>query len=190
MQAFDHPPVQPWPDGVRLARAQGGQNGPPQVRLPALLGRQFQAASVGADQHLLPPRPGLQPVDPIVLILIEQVGQLARELQATPRVVIAQVTPDRPEIVQRQQVGEDLHQAPGHGHLVERRLPGYGPWPQHLAIGPPQEAPRQLHPHGRADSPEAGQFHLEPLGHAVALDQDHLLLQRPQWMTGEPALHR
>ena len=70
------------PDRSPLGRAQIGQQRPPQQRLPALIGRQRLGLAGGADQRVIAPAPGSQPIGPVDLVLVQQIGQPAGQLQA------------------------------------------------------------------------------------------------------------
>ena len=130
-----------------------------------------------------------QPVGPVDLVLVEQVGQAARQLPQTIRVARAQKTRHGSESGRAQQPGQQAHQAPGERCLVHQRLRRHLGPAQHLAVGTPEEARGQLDACGRADASLLRQRHLEPLGHSIALHQHHLLFQRRQRMLVQPGHH-
>ena len=86
----------------------------------------------------------------------------------------------------RQHAGQQLHQPPGHGQLVQRRLAGHRACTQHLAVGAPDKTPRQLHPRRSAHPGLARHLHLQPLGHAAALHQHHFFLEGLQRVAAQP----
>jgi hypothetical protein len=159
------------------------QKRPPQAGLPALLVRQGRPLAGGTDQHILPRRPGRQPVGPVHLVLVEQVGQTFGELEA-----LAQVGIRRQEAAQglvgrlAGKVRQQTHQAPHQQRLVEGRGLGHRLPPQHRPVGLPQEArgQRQIQPRG---DPAAAVLHIlgqgqaQPLGDAVAMHQHGLGLK-------------
>ncbi len=178
----------------------------PQRRLPALFGRHRGSAAVGADQLVVVRLPGLQPIGPIHLVLVIQVGEALGQLVAPAGVRIGrQKSPQRGEAVgidrllaapQRIQVAQQAIQAPGHRRLVERGA--VRQHLQHAAIHPPNEARRQRHIDRRGNPATAAQRiprigrqgQLQPLADAVALHQNHFVFERMQRMTLHPGGHQ
>ena len=189
-QALDDLAVQAGAQHGVLLGCQVVQQGAPQQGLPALVGGHGGFGLAGVDQHLAPLCPGLQPVDAVVLVLVEQVGQPGGQLQRAVGPLPLQVAPHGGEGLLRrrpfQQAGQEAHQAPGLGPLVQRRDARHRLRAQHLPIGAPQKAPRQLHPGGGAHARLAGQLHLEPLGHAIALHEHDFFFERVQRVLAQP----
>jgi hypothetical protein len=128
----------------------------------------------------------LQPVGAVDLVLVKQIGQAAGQLQQAIRLVAAQKTRHGLEHGVTQALGQQSHQPPGHGQLVQRRVGRHVVCAQHLAVGAPQKARGQLHPRGRTHPTLARQLDLDPLGHAVALHQHDFALQRVQRVPAQP----
>ena len=192
-------PVQLRSGGGAFVLAQRGEQFAPQCGLPALVWRQRggplgptkpTSPAEGRSQHVMPGRPRIEPVAAVDLVLIEKIGQALGELKAARHVAVAQEARQWFEARARQQPGQALHQAPGERQLVQRRLGRHRVGAQHLAVSAPQEAAGQLHARGRADAAARGQRHLEPLRHAVALDQKNLFLERLQGAAAQPLEHR
>ena len=137
--------------------------------------------------------PGVEPVGAVELVLVEQVGQPLGELQAAAEVVRAigcgrggQELRQRLEARFADPLRQRLHQPPGQRRLVERRA-GRRPFAaEHRAVQAPEKTRRQLDPGRRADAAAPGQRHLHPLGDAVALHQQHVLLQRVERVALQP----
>ena len=172
-----------------LCCAQGSEHRAPQRSLPALVVGQRLRCAIGQKHMVVPGSPGVQPVAAVVLVLVVEVRQLVTELQQARGIVVLQKPRHRPKHRLAQQAGEQLHQAPGHGQLVQGRLAGHGLRAQHLAVGAPQKARRQLHTRSRTHATPARQLHLQPLGHAVALHQDDFFHQRRQRRALQPRGH-
>ena len=175
--------------GVGLQRA-------PQARLPALVVWQGLAPLARGDQGVVARAPGLQPVRAVHLVLLEQRGQALGELVAPAQPgVVAQVARQRREGRVVEQGGQQAHQAPLQAVGVEGRDARHRARAQHLAVGLPDEALRQQRAHRRGDAqaPCAGlarHRELEPLRHAMALDEHHLVLQRRDGMGAHPLQHQ
>ena len=175
------------PRRAGLLRRQPRQQRAPQARLPALVRRQRPRTAVGGAQAVLATRPVVQPVGPVDLVLVEEVGQPARQLQPAQCIALRpQETGDRREVRLVQQVGQQRHQRPGQRLLVERAARRHRAAAEHRAPGAPQETRRQFHARGGADTQRAGQLGLEPLGHAVAGYQHDLFFQRRQRVARQP----
>ena len=177
-----------------LLLGQWRQHFTPQRTLPSLVWRQGLGDPAGlirrSGQDVIAGSPGGQPVAAVDLVLVIQVGQPLRELQAPAEVIAAQETRQRLVLGARQQAGQDLHQTPGERLFVQRRLARHRCATQNLTVGPPHESARQFDAGRSADPGLRGQGHLQPLRHAVALDQKNLLLQRLQRLAPDPLEHR
>jgi hypothetical protein len=183
----------------------------PQHRLPVLTHGNRPPLAVRADQDITPLTPGLQPVGPIDLILIEQVREPFGKLIAPARGGLLAIDREKAaQRVERIEAGvarlerrhpcepfEQTIQPPGQRGLVEGR--GLGQIAKHGAVDAPDETRRQHHVQCGGDSLTTrdgfavimrrrcgGQGQLEPLGNAVALYQDRLVLQRCERMTAHP----
>ena len=176
-----------------LVGLQGAQHGAPERGLPLLVGRHgaggARAAVLGAAQTVVALGPVLQPVAPVDLVLVQQVGQALGQLQAPRRITCAQERGHRLEAGLRGQVRQQVHQAPGERQLVQWRHARHGLPAQHGAVGAPDESRWQLHTRGRAHTEGTSHFHLQPLGHAVALDEEDLFLQWAQRVARQPGEH-
>ena len=190
IEPLQHLPVQVGSGRRALLGRQGVEHRAPQCRLPALLVGQGGAAAAGVAQLVAARGPVLQPVGAVVLVLVEQVGQLRGQLRQPLGLTRLQIMRNRREGRLIQQAGQQLDQAPGHRQLVQRRFARHRARTQHLAVGAPDEAPRQLDPRRRADAGLAGQLGLEPFGHAAALHQDDFLLERRQRVLLQPGDQR
>lgn len=186
--------------GAALRQALGahvGEQFAPQLGLPALLGIQLDGLAAGLAQPVVPGGPVLQPVGAVHLVLVEQVGQAFGQLVTLAQVVvIGEEATQRREAVACQQRRQQAHQTPGQRALVQQRDAGNRLASQHGPIGLPEEGGGQLHVDGRGDAATApvllrilGQRLLEPLGHAAAVYQHHLVLQRAQRIAPHPG-HR
>ena len=176
--------------GLPLEGRERLERGAPQRGLPALVGRHRSrgagAGGPGRAKLIAMPAPVLQPVAAVDLVLVEQVRQALRELQPPGRIARAQEAGHGLEAGVPGPLRQQPHQPPGQRQLVQRRDGrDFGP-AQHRAVGAPDEARRQLHAARRADAVRRGQLHLEPFGHAVALDEEGLLLQRRQRVGRQP----
>ena len=176
-------------------------------------------------QHIVPIRPVGQPVGAIHLILVEQVGQLRRQLVAAAQQrIVLQKTAQRCKDLLMQQAGQHPHQPPGQQVLAKRRPLGHGIIAQHGPVRLPDEArgkldvqrSRDTQPvaqtgrpgrspcRGRTRRPRPGIIHpvwrpvvrpgrrvgrqrqRQPLGDAVALDQNDFVFQGRQRMRPHP----
>ena len=178
------------PERAELRRRQLCQQQTPQRGLPALVRRQRAGLATRRDQLVTPLGPGSQPVGPVDLVLVEQIGQPRRQLQTAIRTAGLQKAGHRLKTRARRPIGQGAHQAPGQSIFLERRAGGHRSPPQHQPIAAPQETRRQLNPCGGAQAGMAGQGHLQPLGRAIALDQKVLSLQRCQRRAVQPIKHR
>ena len=172
--------------GLALGVIECGQHAPPQLGLPKLVFGQLVRTGRFA-QDVTPGGPVLQPIGSVNLVLVKKVSQSAGELQQTVRLVATQKTRHRLEHRIVQASGQQSHQPPGHGQFVQRRVGRHIVRAQHLPVSAPQKARRQLHPRGRAHAALACQLDLDPLGHAVALHQHHLALERVQRVHAQPS---
>ena len=98
---------------------QGLQDGAPQVRLPALVGCQLLVFSAGQGDGVLAFCPSLEPVGPVVLVLVKQIGQLGCQLKHALRLIGGQKPGHGGKYRIAQQGGKQLHEPPGHGHFVQ-----------------------------------------------------------------------
>ncbi len=174
--------------GVAGGFAQRRQQLPPQGRLPALVRRDRPGigGAVRGCQHVVTGRPGGEPVAAVDLVLIEEVRQALGQLQAAAHVALLQEAGQGLEARLRHHPGQDLHQLPGQRQLVQRRCRRDRVTPQDLAIGAPEEAGREFDAGGSGDAGVGGQRHLEPLGYAVALDEEGLFFQWPKRGRAKP----
>ncbi|MEY4376046.1 MAG: hypothetical protein RJB26_596, partial [Pseudomonadota bacterium] len=175
--------------GPRQGRGFGRQyleQVPPQGWLPKVFGvqrnrRPGQTRRPG-KHHVFPVRPVRQPVAAVNLILVEEVREALRQLQAAQRAWVLQEPPQRGVGVAFlptcQKPGKHRHEPPGERLLVQRRPRRDGGRTQHGTIGPPQEAGRQLHADRCAHALADRQLHLQPLAHALALDEEAFFFQR------------
>ena len=186
LQVGQRPRMQRRAGGLSLAVIQSGEHAPPQFGLPQLVFAELIMPS-GFAQHVAPGGPVLEPIGAVDLVLVKQIGQSAGQLQQPVGLIAAQKACHGLEHRVLQAAGQQGHQPPGHGQFVERRIGWHIVRAQHLAVGAPQKARRQLHPRGRAHAALACQFDLDPLGHAVALHQNHFALQRQQRVRAQPA---
>ena len=187
LQRGEHAVVQLRPGECALLRLEFVEHALPQPRLPALILGQRGGGVAGVEQDLAPLAPGVEPVGPVHLVLVVEVGDAQRELEAAAGVVLRQIAGDRREARLGEHLGQQPHQPPGERGLVQRRARRHLRAPEHLAVGLPLEARRQLHRRRRAHPRPARDRHLHPLGHAVALHQDHLGLERRERMLRQPA---
>ena len=186
-QGIEHLLAQGRAGDAALLRRQVGQHGPPQGGLPFLAFGQGGVGLAGqAGQVVAPGLPGQQPVAAIDLVLVKQVGQAAGQLQQALGLVVAQKAGDGGKGRQFEAGGQQAHQPPGHGLLIQRREAGHALRPQNLPPAAPQKPRGQLHPRGRANALVLGLQHLEPFGRAVALHQHDFLLQRAQGVGAAP----
>ena len=170
-----------------LLAIEPGQHVTPQRGLPALvLGQRQVVGTTQARQHVAAGFPRGEPVAAVDLVLVVQIGQPLCELQASAQVAVTQETGQRREARARRDLGQQVHQPPGERLPVERRACRHRVAAQHLAVAAPQKARRQLDPRGSAHAAARGQRHLQPFGHAVALHQKDLFLQRLQRMAADP----
>jgi hypothetical protein len=175
------------PRGGAFVARQFGLQRAPQRRLPLLVIGHRCGSAAGTRQPVVAVFPGLQPVGPVDLVLVEEVGQALRQLQPARAVVTrAQEASHRREHRVGGQLRQQAHQPPGERQLVQRRPRRHRATAQHGAVGAPDEARRQLHAGGGAGTVGGGQFHLHPLGHAVAGHQDQLFFQRRQRFAAQP----
>lgn len=134
-------------------------------------------------------RPIRQPVGAIDLVLIEQIGQALGQLVALAQVlIISKEAAQRSERLLGQQARQQPHQTPGQRCLVQRRLLRNRILAQHIAVRLPEKSCRQVNVQRRSDATAVtlGQRQLEPLGDAVALHQQHLVLQWSQRVAAHP----
>src|SRR5690606_7884012 len=106
--------------------------------------------------------------------------------QAPAHVAAPQEAGERLEVGLRHQARQQLHQDPGERLLVQGRGRRHGLPAEDLAVGAPEKAPGQLDASRRGDAAVSGQRHLQPLGDAVALHQEGLLLERAQRVGADP----
>ena len=193
-QGLQEPLMQHGAGGRLLGRRQAIQGRAPQRRLPALILRHRRRAASGTcrrgPDHVASSGPVLQPVAAVDLILVEQVGQALRQLQAPGRVMVAEKAGHGLEAGLAREPRQQTHEPPGQRQFVERRHLRHRSAAEHGTIGAPDEARRQLDARGRAHTVGRRDFHLQPLGHAVALDEEDLFLQRAQRVLGHPGQHR
>ena len=169
---------------------------PPEPRLPGLFGghRLHAPSALGAGVAAV--RPVGQPVGPVDLVLVQQVGQALGQLVAFAQVlVLRQKALQRGERGVLQQGGQQAHQAPGQWLGVQGRVAWHRVGAQHGPVSLPDEAHGQLHLQRRGDAmPALGrvlrQRQAQPLRHAVALHQDALILQRRQRVAAHPVTHQ
>ena len=162
--------------GVFVACTHVGAQRPPQRRLPAVFeGRGAVIATF----------PGLQPVGAVLLVAIKDIGHLLRQLPGTAAIVVTVQVVRQWRVAQR--IGRDTggqqpQQSPGQRALVEDQLLGHGTAAQHGTIGLPQEGGGQVDVcrGANADGRVVGQRLLQPVLHAVALDEELLGHQRRQ----------
>ena len=185
-QSRYHPLVHTGPNAVQIRRRQGGQQGTPQHGLPRLLGRHRLSGPSKAQQHILPLGPSIQPIGPVHLILVKQVGQAGGQLVQAVGLIPLQETGHRLKARLMHPQGQELHQTPSQGRFVGGALAGHLIAAQHLPVRAPHEARRQLNPYGSTHAAITRQGHLQPLSHASALHQDDLFLQRRQRALPEP----
>ena len=165
---------------------------PPQRRLPALVIRQRTWRAARIDQHVLPRRPGGQPVGPIDLVLIEQIRQPSGKLKAFAQIgVIGQEALQRMEHRLGHHHRQQPHQPPHQTRFIEGRSLGHGIASQHRAVHLPQEARRQQEIQPRRNAAAAiglvrSQRELEPLGNTVALHQHRLGFERRERIVLHP----
>ncbi len=181
--------VQLRPDRGARGFVERRQHLAPEAGLPALAVRQRRRSrppGVAAGRWSAPAGPGAEPVAAVDLVLVVQIGQPLRQLQPAIQAAALQEAGQRLEAGALEQRRQQLHQPPGQRQLVERRLRRHRIAAEHLPVGAPQEARRQLDAGRGADAGVRGQAHLQPLGHAVALDQEDLLLERRQRMRRDP----
>ena len=188
-QCRQHALVQLGAGGLPLLGRQTGQQRAPQHRLPRRARRQSQRGTVGIGQVVKAAGPRIEPVGPVHLVLVEQVGQVGGQLQQAVGPGLAQVVGHGGQGGLVQHGGQVLHQPPGEGQFVQRGVGGHGVCPQHLAVGAPQKAGGQLHTGGGGHAHGGGQLHLQPLGHAVALHQQGFGLQRVKRVALQPGHH-
>ncbi len=139
--------------------------------------------------------PVLQPVSPVNLILVEQIGQAFGQLIALAQIsVVGQEALQRFEVRLIDQRRQQAHQAPGQRGLVEQGRLGDLVRTQHHAIQRPHETAGQLDVYGGSDTTATvifilsifGQGQLQPLCNAVALHQSNLVFQGRQWISPHP----
>ena len=180
--------------GGRRLRREVGEQGAPQRRLPGLVRRHGAALAAGVRDLVAALGPGGQPVGAVDLVLVQEVGQAAGQLVAFAAVgVVGEEAGQGGEGRLPGQVRQEPHEAPGQRLLVEGRGSGYRLRPQHGPVGGPEEARGELDVQGGGDAqprlrivrvPRQGQA--QPLGDAVGLDQEGLVLQRPEGVAAQP----
>lgn len=177
---------------ARRVAALGGnirQQRPPQGRLPVLVGgKRLTGGGVWRLAQLVGAGlPVQQPVGAVHLVLVEQLGQLARQLVAlAPVAIVAQKMLQRGKHRLILQGGQQPQDAPDQCLPVQRRALRHGGIAQHAAVSLPEKLGRQLHAHRCADPGVAGQRQLQPLAHALALHQDDFVFQRRQGLAAQP----
>ena len=182
--------VQLRPNACALALVQWRQQFAPQHGLPTLVAWQSAGSAWRRTwQAVVADGPGGEPVVAVDLVLVVEIGQALGELKATVHLTLAQEARQGFETRSLRQLGQVPHQAPGQWQLVHGRFKRYGVTPEHLAVSPPQKTSWQFHSGGCKNTALAGQCHLEPLGHAVALHQEDLLLKRAQRLARQPVEH-
>lgn len=154
----------------------------PQRRLPTLLAGQRMARVVRVDCDVFAVRPSRQPVRPIYLILLEQIGDAIGQLIAlAPVRVIADESPQRLELGAPGKRRNHVHEPPHEARLVERRYIRNFRCAQHRAIGLPDESRRQHDIERCGDAAAAlacvgirigGEREFQPLRDTVALHED------------------
>ena len=182
----DNALMQGRPDAVALRRIQCSEQGTPQGRLPELLRRQWDRCTSARQQVVLALRPSLEPIRTVVLVLVKQVGQTAGQLQHAIGLAGQQKAGYRRKNGFSTENGQQLHQPPDHRQFVQGRLCWHGIAAQHLPVGTPQKAGRQLDPGRSADVTQAGHLHLDPFRHTVALHQNDVFFERRQGMAMQP----
>ena len=169
------------------------EQGAPQMGLPQLAGGEVveAVAVLGPAQPVVAPFPVRQPVGPVDLVGVEQIRQPLRQLVAFAAVhVVGQEVAQRTEMGRVEQGGQQPVQAPQQPRLVERRGARHPIFTERGAIGAPQEAGGHLELEAGADAQRPGQLQFQPLGHAVGLDQEDLLVQRRQRVLPQPVRHQ
>ena len=167
-------------------------NPAPQHRLPGLAVRQGADLAPGIAQTIPPLGPLVKPIGAVHLVLVVQVSQMAGQLIALAQVVIVgQKALQGGESVIFHYTWQEFQQPPGQALLVIGRFVRGLRFAQNGAVGAPQEAGRQLKIDRRADAAAVvgGHGQLEPLGHAVALDEENLVFQRLERVAADPS-HR
>ncbi len=95
MQRLQHGALHLRTGGLTLRFAQLGQNPAPQPGLPALIFGQGRRAPERVDEHIAALCPGVEPVVAVDLILVVEVGQTLRQLQAAQQVLTLQILQQR-----------------------------------------------------------------------------------------------
>ena len=166
------------------------QQRPPQGWLPVLVGGNRPAGrGIGyLAQLVCAGLPVQQPVGTVYLVLVKQLGQLARQLVAlAPVAIVAQKMLQWGKHRLILQGGQQAQDAPDQRLPVQRRALRHGSLTQHPAVGAPEKLRWQLHAHRRANPGFSGQRQLQPLAHALALHQKHVVFQRGQRLARQPA---
>ena len=185
-QARHHPLVQTRPNGGQGLGIEFSQQGAPQPGLPHLVGGRRMRGATRPRQLVTALRPLAQPVGPVHLVLVKQVGQSGTQLKHPQRVALTQKALHGFEPWLNNQLWQQPHEPPRERRFVHGRMWRHLIAPQHLAVGAPQKTGGQFHPHRRTHTTVAGQLHLQPFGHAVALHQHHLFFQWAQGVLGQP----
>ena len=131
LQTRQRTQVQGGPGGLLLGIGQSRQHPPPQLGLPQLVFGQLVGRVTGPHrlvrqlaQHIAPFGPILQPVGSVNLVLVKQVGQSAGQLQQTVGLRLRPGAAQKPGHGLEHRIarafGQQGHQAPGQGQLVQR----------------------------------------------------------------------
>ncbi len=179
-QAIEHPVLHLGAHQQARLGSQALQQLAPQQGLPALALRQDLAPPPRVDQQLVAARPGLEPVGPVDLVLIVEIGQALRQLQQAQGLAIGQEGREGLETRRAGHAWQQRQQAPDQGLAIQRRARAEFGLTQHGAADLPHEARGQLDPRGGADALRLRLLRLEPLARSVALHQHQLRLQRRQ----------
>ncbi len=193
LKGLDEGPVDGAAAEPLFVRVHVREQGAPQMRLPQLAGGEVVEAVpvLGPAQPVVAPFPVRQPVGPVDLVGVEQIRQPLRQLVAFAAVhVVGQEVAQRTEMGGVEQGGQQPVQAPQQPRLVERRGARHPVFTERGAVGAPQEAGRHLELETGADAQRPGQLQFQPLGHAVGLDQEDLLVQRRQRVLPQPVRHQ
>ena len=125
-------------------------------------------------ERIAPFRPLRQPIGAVVLVAVQHIGELLRQVISTYAAgVSAQVMRQRCELWVGQPLRQSAQDAPGQRGFVQRHGGGQTVCAQHAAVNLPQLAGGQDHVRGCANTQRVvlRQRHRQPMLHAVALHQ-------------------